>query len=1193
MPPAPIIEQLYFDNFDDGDISEYQQFGGTWTTVSEPGRGNVLRHTSNSNTVIFPQSESFSNSYQVIAEIWNEDNDAGGLAFRVNTSDGDNFYSCSASADGEFNAGIWQHVNDLAGTPTNQLAGQPWSYERSRWYDVTVTIDQGLINCVWESQEAGVELDVTAIDPNLAVSGSVGFWLSHQDNFKGDLLEVRSLGPPDITPPVISVQQPQNIAYSISDIPLGYTVSDDIGISGCSYELDGVTTSLPNCQNSILSSLTLQSHNVKVIATDTSNNIAESPLIVFTVTADTSSPQWSPNPENIVLLEGQPLFYDADATDNVAIDSFFIDDTTNFKIDSTTGILENNIPLSIGTYNLLLSVKDTSGNVNSVVITISVQEVGVTPPGFKVAFIGDQGLGSSDSIPVLELILNEGADMVLHQGDFDYNDDPDAWDNQINGVLGPDYPYFASIGNHDTSAWPGYQQKLIDRLALIDGATCTGDIGVKSSCTYKGLFFILSGAGTKGTGHATYIKDEMAQDNSIWRICSWHKNMKAMQVGGKSDSTGWEVYEECRIAGAIIATGHEHSYERTRTLSSIQNQIIDSAWPDVDNVRVGEDSSFVFVSGLGGRNIRDQERCLPTTLPYGCNGEWASIYTSNQGANFGALFCSFNVGGQANKAQCYFKDISGNIPDQFDITSFMGPASGSPPTAQPDTVTTTEDTSLNINVLANDSDPDGDTLFLDSFDLTSVNGGTITRDDKGTPNDKSDDEVAYTPNLNFNGVDTFKYIVSDGLNSSTGMVTVTVTPINDPPVADDQSVTTQEDTSVLITLTASDVDGDTLTYSTTSPSNGQLTGTAPNLTYTPDPNFNGNDSFTFNVNDGLVDSNTATVSITVEETNVAPVLDPIGNKITDELTELTFTATATDSNTGQILTFSLADGLGGSIPAGASIGSTTGVFTWTPSEAQGPDTYTFDVVVTDDGIPPLSGSEKITVTVNEVNTAPTLDPIGDQTVAELTQLSFTATATDSDAPSQGLTFSLSDGAAGQVPAGASIDSTTGIFSWTPTESDGPGTLTFDVVVTDDGLPPLSDSETITVTVTEASATITAHVTILAAPNIPPVADADLDQTVDEGDLVTLDGTASFDQDGDPITLAWNQIAGPVVALSSNNIATPTFIAPQVNDTTVLTFQLIVNDGTEDSAPDTVDITVRLVLDTEGQITGHVTIIPTP
>ncbi len=296
---------------------------------------------------------------------------------------------------------------------------------------------------------------------------------------------------------------------------------------------------------------------------------------------------------------------------------------------------------------------------------------------FKVAFIGDQGLGPN-SVSVLQLIKDEGADMVLHQGDFDYTDNPDAWDQQINDILGSGFPYFASIGNHDVVALDGYQQKLNERLTKITGANCSGDLGVKSSCTYQGLFFILSGAGTMGSGHDTFIKDQLLQDNSIWRICSWHKNMNAMQVGEKPDETGWEVYEECRKGGAIIATGHEHSYVRTKTLTSIENQIVDPDFSDPNNLRVSKGSTFVFVSALGGQSIRNQDRCLPTTFPYGCNNEWASIYTSDQGAKYGALFCTFNVDAQPNKANCYFKDISGNVPDQFSITveSCLPPSSG-------------------------------------------------------------------------------------------------------------------------------------------------------------------------------------------------------------------------------------------------------------------------------------------------------------------------------------------------------------------------------------------------------------------------------------------------------------------------------------------------------------------------------------
>ncbi|MDH3672813.1 MAG: metallophosphoesterase [Gammaproteobacteria bacterium] len=310
-------------------------------------------------------------------------------------------------------------------------------------------------------------------------------------------------------------------------------------------------------------------------------------------------------------------------------------------------------------------------NVPYVELADSAAAPGTVPPAdFTVAFIGDQG-SSSDGLAVLALIQSEGADMVLHQGDLDYENNPTAWDQRINDVLGSDFPYFASIGNHDTSAWTGYQQKLVDRLARIPEATCTGDLGVKSSCGYQGLFFILSGVGTKGVDHEAYIRNELTQTAARWRICPWHKNQRKMQIGGQNDRTRWGVYEACREGGAIIATAHEHSYSRTKTLISMQSQTVDPDWPHPQRVRVARGASFVFVSGLAGKSVRDQERCLPSEAPYGCNGEWASIYASQQGATHGALFCTFNVGAQADKARCYFKDIGGVVADEFTITNLV------------------------------------------------------------------------------------------------------------------------------------------------------------------------------------------------------------------------------------------------------------------------------------------------------------------------------------------------------------------------------------------------------------------------------------------------------------------------------------------------------------------------------------------
>jgi len=302
-----------------------------------------------------------------------------------------------------------------------------------------------------------------------------------------------------------------------------------------------------------------------------------------------------------------------------------------------------------------------------------------TPPNFKVAFIGDMGI-NTNAQSVLQLIENEGADMAIHLGDLGYGNESNpqtaiGWDAQVTNVLGASFPYFAVTGNHDVGNWATYQDLLLDRLALVSGASCSGDYGVQAACTYQGLFFILSGIGSQPDlqpdygPHVSYIQSQLAADNSIWRICAWHKNQKFMQVGGKEDEVGWQAYEACRQYRAIIATAHEHSYHRTRTLTNTQTQTVDTAWPDVSPLRVSPGATFVFVSGLGGNSIRDQERCTPTTFPYGCNGEWASIHTSNQGANYGVLFIEFHVDGDPYKASGYFKEIDGDVKDTFTVYS--------------------------------------------------------------------------------------------------------------------------------------------------------------------------------------------------------------------------------------------------------------------------------------------------------------------------------------------------------------------------------------------------------------------------------------------------------------------------------------------------------------------------------------------
>ena len=182
-------------------------------------------------------------------------------------------------------------------------------------------------------------------------------------------------------------------------------------------------------------------------------------------------------------------------------------------------------------------------------------------------------------------------------------------------------------------------------------------------------------------------------------------------------------------------------------------------------------------------------------------------------------------------------------------------------------------------------------------------------------------------------------------------------------------------------------------------------------------------------------------------------MDAIGNKTVAELAALTFTVSGTDADLpAQTLTYS-ASGL----PAGATFDPATRQFNWTPAEDQGPGSYDVTFTVSDGS---LSDAETITITVGEVNVAPDLAAIGNKTVKELTELTFTAAATDADLPANALTYSLVN-----APAGATFDAATGVFTWTPSEGQGPADYTFTVRVTDNGSPALSDEEQITVTVT--------------------------------------------------------------------------------------------------------------------------------
>ena len=246
--------------------------------------------------------------------------------------------------------------------------------------------------------------------------------------------------------------------------------------------------------------------------------------------------------------------------------------------------------------------------------------------------------------------------------------------------------------------------------------------------------------------------------------------------------------------------------------------------------------------------------------------------------------------------------------DSADVGAFevQGTCAGTntDPDAVDDSPAILEDSGANtINVLSDDTDAEGDTLSITA--VTQGAHGSVVNN--GT-------SVSYTPAANFFGSDSFTYSISDGNGGSdTATVNVTVSNVNDPPVATGNSYTINQDTVLSVAAPGvlgddSDIDGDALTATLVSgPSHGTVTlGADGSFTYTPAPHFAGSDSFTYHAFDGTANSNTATVSITVLDTEGPTINASLGTSILwppdHSLLNVGFTFTATDNSPGTITT---------------------------------------------------------------------------------------------------------------------------------------------------------------------------------------------------------------------------------------------------------------------------------------------------
>jgi len=319
------------------------------------------------------------------------------------------------------------------------------------------------------------------------------------------------------------------------------------------------------------------------------------------------------------------------------------------------------------------------------------------------------------------------------------------------------------------------------------------------------------------------------------------------------------------------------------------------------------------------------------------------------------------------------------------VSVIVGPVNDAP-TAGNDLYATDEDTPLTLSapgVLANDTDPDGDAITAVLVD--NVQHGTLVLN--------ADGSFTYTPTPNFNGSDSFTYKANDGqTNNNIAIVNITVNPVNDAPIANAQSLSVDEDSALAITLTGSDVESDGLTYSITAdPAHGTLSGTVPNLTYTPDANFYGADGFTFKVSDGFLEAQ-AQIHITVNPVNDAPVavLDAYE---TEENAPLDVAAPGVLANDTDIDHDPLTAKLVTNVSHGTLEFNSDGSFLYTPAaNFNGEDSFTY---VANDGVTD-SNSASGMIKIHVVNYAPvavndvyTVDEDTTLTIAALVSLQMT------------------------------------------------------------------------------------------------------------------------------------------------------------------------------------------------------------
>jgi len=589
------------------------------------------------------------------------------------------------------------------------------------------------------------------------------------------------------------------------------------------------------------------------------------------------------------------------------------------------------------------------------------------------------------------------------------------------------------------------------------------------------------------------------------------------------------------------------------TVSITVNAVNDAPVAVNDSFATNEDTQLVAgAPGVLGNDTDIDSATLTVLLvtapqqgTLALNADGSFIYTPNANYNGPDSFT--------------YKASDGSLESSIATVTITVNAVNNAPSAANDAFSTSEDTQLVAaapGVLGNDTDVDS--ALLTAVLVTTPQHGTLTLNANGS--------FTYTPAANYFGPDSFTYKANDGLaDSNIATVNITVNAVNDAPVALNDSFNTNEDTQLAVAVPGvlgndTDVDSITLTASLVSgPQHGTLALTGNgSFTYTPNANFNGPDSFTYKANDGQLDSNIATVSITVNAINDAPVA--VNDSFsTDEDVQLVIAGAGVLVNDTDVDSATLTAILVNGAQHGQLTLNANGSFTYTPNaNYKGPDSFTYNA---NDGLLD-SNVAAVNITVNAVNDAPVAvnDSYSTNEDTPLTVAAPGVVANDADIDSALLTAVLvNDPQHGSVTLNAN-----GSFTYTPAANYfGPDSFTYKA---NDGQ---GDSNIATVNIT------------VNAVNDAPVAVNDSYSTDEDVELVVAAATGLLanDTDVDSANLDTILVIGPQRGqLALNNLDGSFIYTPAANFFGSDSFTYKVTDGQAESNVATVSIAVNAVND---------------